>query len=246
VLDLVSMWKHPKMIAFMVLTAVLYLASLYPLQGLTLFGGYTDFGRIGVAVPIAFSFLFGPAAAWGAAIGNILTDVAIRHVDVSSIFGFAGNLLLGYIPYKLWSTVTADEPDLRSLRKFSLFVGLAVLACVICGLVIGWGLYWLGLTSFMPTSAIIALTNALWATTVGSILLSLTYKFFSKRKLLYSNILNIKQSKANWNKTRSLSTIILIVSIACCFLVGGAFQVGPIGLLTLVVLSIGSLIIAIK
>jgi energy-coupling factor transport system substrate-specific component len=245
-LDLISMWRHPKMIAFVVLTAILYVASLYPLQGLTLFGGYTDFGRIGVAVPVAFSFLFGPAAAWGAAIGNVLTDVAVQHVDVSSIFGFAGNLLLGYIPYKLWSTVTADEPDLRSLRKLSLFIGLAVLACAICGLVIGWGLYWLGLTSFMPTSAIIAVTNALWATTAGSILLAVTYKFFSKRKLIYSNILNINQPQVKWTKTHILSTMVLIVSIACCFLVGAAFEVDPIGLLPLVALSVGSLIIAIK
>ena len=234
------------MIVFMLLTAVLYMVSLYPLQGLTLFGGYTDFGRIGVAFPVAFSFLFGPAAAWGAAIGNILTDVAVQHVDVSSIFGFAGNLLLGYIPYKLWSTITADEPNLRSAINFFLFVGLAVLACVICGLVIGWGLNWLGLASFMPTSAIIAVTNALWATTAGSILLAFTYKYFRKRKLLYSNILNIKHTQANWTKTRSLSTIVLIVSIACCFLVGFAFEVGPIDLLPLVALSLCALIITIK
>ena len=245
-LDLFSMWRHPKMIVFMLLTVVLYATSLYPLQGLTLFGGYTDFGRIGVAIPVAFSFLFGPAVAWGAAIGNVLTDVAVQHVDVSSVFGFAGNLLLGYIPYKLWSTVTVDEPDLRSLRKFSQFACVAVLACVICGFVIGWGLYWLGLTSFMPTSAIIVVTNALWAVIAGSILLAFTYKFFSKRKLLYTNILNIKHTQVNWTKKRSLSTMVLIVSIACCFLVGVAFEVGPIGLLPLVALSLGALMITIK
>lgn len=234
------------MIGFMMLTAVLYLASLYPLEGLTLFGGYTDFGRLGVAVPIAFSFLFGPAAAWGAAIGNILTDVAVQHVDISSVFGFFGNLLLGYIPYKLWRTVTADEPDLRSIRKLALFAGVVVLACVICGLVIGWGLYWLGLTSFMPTAAIIAGTNALWAVIAGSILLALTYKFFSKRKLLYSNILNIKQPKINWTKTRRLSTIVFLVAIACCFLVEVAFEVSPTILLLLVALSLIALMITIK
>ncbi len=51
--DLVSMWK-PKIIGFALLTAVAYAASLYPLQRLTFFDGYADFGRIGVGIPVAF------------------------------------------------------------------------------------------------------------------------------------------------------------------------------------------------
>ncbi len=173
------------MIGLMLFTAVAYAASLYPLQGLTAFGGYADFGRIGVGIPVAFSLLFGPAAAWGAALGNVVCDIAVLHVDASSIFGFIGNLLIGYVPYKLWNTVTTEKPDLRSLKKLLLFVGIGVFACVVCGIVIGLGLQWLGLTAFMPTAAIIALTNALWAVIVGSILLTSTYGFVKRRKLLY-------------------------------------------------------------
>ena len=53
------MWKSPKMIAYALLTAGLYFTLLYPFQGLTFFGGYADFGRVVVGIPIAFSFLFG-------------------------------------------------------------------------------------------------------------------------------------------------------------------------------------------
>ena len=69
--DIFSMWKRPKMVKYVLLTAGLYFAALYPFQALTFFEGYADFGRVGVGIPIAFSFFFGPAAAWGAAIGNI-------------------------------------------------------------------------------------------------------------------------------------------------------------------------------
>ena len=65
--DLISMWKNPKMIAFTMLTAVLYAALIFPFQQFTIFGGHADFGRVGIGIPVAFSFLFGPAAAWGAA-----------------------------------------------------------------------------------------------------------------------------------------------------------------------------------
>jgi energy-coupling factor transport system substrate-specific component len=133
------MWKKPKMIALTLFTAALYVGSLFPLRGFTMFGGYADFGRVGVGIPVAFSFLFGPAAAWGAAIGNVLRDIAQNQVDPSSFFGFIGNFVLGYVPYKIWNTCTKEKPDLRSLKKAALYMGIALLACILCGLVIGGG-----------------------------------------------------------------------------------------------------------
>ncbi len=189
-IDLLAMWKKPKMIAFVLLTAVLYEALIFPTQGLTIFGGHADFGRVGVGIPVAFSFLFGPAAAWGAAIGNIFRDIITGGIDGASIPGFIGNFLIGYLPYKLWSLITTEKPDLRSIKKFGLFVGLAVLPCILCGVIIGAGLDWLGLAPFIPTAPLIALSNALWAVILGSIVLALAYPFVSKRRLLYADILN--------------------------------------------------------
>ena len=185
-LDIISMWKSPKMIKYALLTAALYFALLYPFQALTFFEGYADFGRVGVGIPIAFSFFFGPAAAWGAAIGNIICDIAIAHVDLSSFFGLVGNFLLGYIPYKLWSRITNKKPDLRSIKKFTLFMGIAVIASVLCGVVIALGLYWLGYAPFLPTLLIISVTNSIWAVTIGGTILILAYDFFAKRNLIYT------------------------------------------------------------
>jgi hypothetical protein len=181
------MWKSPKMVLFVLLTAGLYAGSIFPFHGLTAFGGYADFGRVGVGVPVAFSFLFGPAAAWGAAIGNVLRDIIENHVDASSYFGFIGNFILGYAPYKIWTTLTAQKPDLRSLKKLALFLGISVASCLLCGLVIGWELYWLGYTPFMPTAAIIGLTNALWVVTVGAAVLA-AYVYSLDNKRLWSNL----------------------------------------------------------
>ncbi|MCW4017856.1 MAG: QueT transporter family protein [Candidatus Bathyarchaeota archaeon] len=231
--DLLSMWKKPKMIAFVVLTAVLYVALLYPFQGLTAFGGYADFGRVGVGVPVAFSFLFGPAAGWGAAIGNVVRDIVEAHLDASSFFGFVGNLIIGYVPFKLWSALTSEKPDLRSLKKFGLFVGVSVLACVLCGLTIGWGLYWLGFTPFMPTAAIIAITNSLWAIVAGSILLATTYNYVSKRKLLHQDILGKTENVKQGNQ-KGVAILALVASSVCCFAVGLTFDFTPLMLLPFV------------
>jgi energy-coupling factor transport system substrate-specific component len=188
-IDLFEMWKKPKMVLFVLLTAVLYEILIFPTQGFTLFGGYADFGRLGVGIPIAFSFLFGPAAAWGAAIGNIIRDIVTNNLDASSFFGFFGNFLMGYLPYKLWNLITAQKPDLRSIKKVAIFVGVTVVACCVCGVLIASGLYWLGFTPFMPTAAIIALTNTLWGVLFGSIVLAIAYPYVSKHQLLYSDLL---------------------------------------------------------
>jgi energy-coupling factor transport system substrate-specific component len=193
-IDLLEMWKKPKMIALVVLTAVLYEALIFPSHGLTIFGGHADFGRVGVGIPAAFSFLFGPAAAWGAAIGNIFRDIITGGLDWASIPGFLGNFFIGYLPYKLWSKTTKEKPDLRSLRKFGLFVGLTVLPCILCGVIIGAGLDLLGYAPFIPTAPLIGLSNSLWAVIFGSIVLAFAYPYVSKHKLLYTDLLEEKRS----------------------------------------------------
>ncbi len=242
---IVSMWKSPKMVVFVALTVLLYLGSLFPLQGFTFFGGYADFGRIGVGIPVAFSFLFGPAAAWGAAIANLLRDIILGHLDASSAFGFVGNFMLGYIPYKMWRVFTAQKPDLRSIKKLALFIGITMLACALCGLTIGWGLYWLGYAPFMMTAVIIALTNMLWAIITGAILLAATYTFVSNHKLLYTNILGglVMPSK---NQFRSFAIVIAGIGTVACFVLGLLSDLGPLAILPLVLVPLAATLLASK
>ncbi len=243
-MDLIAMWKSPKLVALTALTALLYVGSLYPFQALTAYSGYADFGRIGIGIPVSFSFLFGPAAAWGAAIGNVLRDIAQSKLDAASYFGFIGNFLVGYVPYKLWSILTTEKPDLRSIKKIALFTAVISCACVLCGLTIGWGLYWLGFTPFMPTAAIIAFPNVLFAGVAGAVVLALTYGFVSRRKLLYTDILKITVNKPSWGRTRGLALLVFVVGAIACFSVGALFTVDPYVLLPLVLVPLVALAVA--
>lgn len=243
--DVIAVWKNPKMITYVVFTAIVYPAVMYPFLQYSFFGANADYLRIGVSIPIAFSMLFGPAAAWGAAIGNVIYDAFTNSLNAASYFGFIGNFLLGYIPYKLWTTITNQKPDLRSVKKVGLFMGLAALACILCGLVIGWGLYYLWPAScpFVMTSATIFASDALWAILLGPVILALTYGIVSKHKLLYSDLLKIPPN-ARWSKTKSLALLVFAVSTVFCFAIPLIFVVDAWPLLPFALLSlVASLII---
>src|SRR5512138_900497 len=124
-LELVSMWRQPKMIAYFALTTTLYAALLYPVSQFSLFGLQADYLRFAMCIPVAFGFFFGPAAAWGAGFGNLIFDATTNSgLTWISILGFLGNFLIAYLPYTLWTKITTEHPDMRSTKKLTLFIGL--------------------------------------------------------------------------------------------------------------------------
>jgi hypothetical protein len=234
-LDLIAMWKNPKMLTYFAFTAGLYAALLYPLWQFSFFSENADFLRIAMCIPVAFSFLFGPAAAWGAAFGNLIFD-ATTGISWITPFGFLGNFLIGYLPYKLWSISIIEKPYLNCAKKLGLFIGITAIACLLCGLIVGWGLLYLFSLPFVMTSFTIFASDLLWAVLLGPVVLSLSYSFFSKRKLLYSDLLNI-QLLIKWNKTKSIALMVFAVSSVLCFAIPILFTVDAWPMLPFVMLS---------
>ncbi len=235
------------MIVFTFVTALLYIALLYPFHGLNFFGGSVDFGRIAIGIPVAFSFLFGPAAAWGAAIGNLLYGIATSPApfEITDAFGFIGNFLIGYIPYKLWTGITTQKPDLRSIKKLALFIGTAVMASTICGLLIAGALLWQKNLPFVMTFVTITATNALWAIVVGSIVLASSYGFISQRKLLFTDILGIKV-QPSWIKVRALAVLVFAITSVLCVVLSGWFTLDALVILPLVAVTLVAVVVACK
>src|SRR3989449_7824923 len=74
VLDLVGVWRDTRLIVLVAQTAAVYAAILIPFKvGIPIIPGFVEL-RPANAVPIVASLLFGPAAAWGAAFGNLIGD----------------------------------------------------------------------------------------------------------------------------------------------------------------------------
>lgn len=125
--ELIKMWNNTRMIVLTAVSAAVYAAVLIPFKvALPIIPGFTEIRPANV-LPIVCSLMFGPAAAWGAAIGNTIADF-FGTIGPGTFFGFIGNFLYGYIPYKMWRAFGKGEPiaESRHSAAKSAIIALAV------------------------------------------------------------------------------------------------------------------------
>jgi len=190
--EVFKMWKETKMVVLVALCAGLYAALLIPFKALVLIPGITEI-RPASALPVVFGMLFGPAGAWGAAIGNLIGDF-FGSLGIGSIFGFIGNFMFAYVPYKVWMNMGLvlkgdNEPDLRSARKIFAYIIAASLGTGACALVIGWGLDLLNMVPFAALAGIISLNNIIPSIVLGIPLLAILYPRVKKWELSWTDIM---------------------------------------------------------
>lgn len=185
--DLIDMWGNTRMVVLTAMSASLYAAILIPFKVLPIIPGVTEF-RPANAVPVVCSFLFGPAGAWGAAIGNVIGDF-FGGIGPGDLFGFAGNFLYGLIPYKAWEALTDADPVPRHPLTWLAFVGVVLLASAVCALTVGWGINLLGFIPFSVLANIILLNNFLVAVVLTPFLLAVIYPRVQRGHLLYRDIM---------------------------------------------------------
>ena len=189
--EVITMWRHTKMVVLVALTAGVYAAILVPLKAIPLIPGVTEIRPANV-IPVVFSLLFGPAAAWGAAFGNLIGDF-FGTLGLGSIFGFVGNFFYGLVAYKLWGKMgplSSHQPlDSRSGRSVLEYLLLAFLASAVCAAFIAWGLELVGLVPFGVVGPIILLNNFLAAAVLGPFLLWLLYPRAKRWDILWTEIM---------------------------------------------------------
>jgi energy-coupling factor transport system substrate-specific component len=173
------------------LSAAIYAAVLIPFKGFPLVPGFIEI-RPANAFPVVFGLLFGPAGAWGAAIGNLIGDF-FGTLSVGSIGGFVGNFFLALLPYKLWSVYFRRgeniETNVSSGKKLGVYIAVVVLASVVCAVIISWWIDLLGLVPFTAALALIVFNNAIVGGVLGPILLLALYPRVKRWGLLWSEIM---------------------------------------------------------
>src|SRR5262245_61841157 len=140
------MWSNTRMVVLAAMSASLYGAILIPFKVVPLIPGIAEV-RPANAVPIVCSFLFGPAAAWGAAIGNMIGE-SFGGFGPGDLFGFFGNLLYGAAPYRIWRALGGGTPIPASGLDWAKLALSIAGSAALCALVIGWGLNTLGFVPF--------------------------------------------------------------------------------------------------
>jgi energy-coupling factor transport system substrate-specific component len=201
--EIFTMWRHTKMVVLVALTAGVYAAILIPLKGIPLIPGITELRPANV-VPVVFGILFGPAAAWGSAFGNLIGDF-FGTLGLGSLFGFVGNFFYGLVPYKLcgkMGPLSAKEPlEARGARQIAEFLLLALLASVACAAFIAWGVDLFGLVPFGVLGPVITLNNFAAAAIIGPFLLRLLSPRARRWNILWSEIMEpgeISRSSQPW------------------------------------------------
>src|SRR5574341_2219383 len=98
--ELIGCWQHTRMIVLIALCAALYTAVLLAFKWMPIVPGITEF-RPASVVPVVFSIFFGPAAAWGAAFGNMVGDVLGGTIGPGSLYGVCAHVVLQSPTYRV-------------------------------------------------------------------------------------------------------------------------------------------------
>jgi energy-coupling factor transport system substrate-specific component len=213
--DIIDMWGNTRMVVLTAMTASLYAAILIPFKVLPIIPGVTEF-RPANAVPVICSFLFGPAGAWGSAIGNVIGDF-FGGLGPGDFFGFFGNFLYGYVPYRVWAAIMGErDPVPQSPLQWIVFFGVVALASAACALTIGWGINLLGFVPFSVLANIIFVNNLLVAAVLTPFLLAVIYPRVKSAKLRYLDVLGSPVR-------RSLPVRALGLTLVVCAIVGGMY-----------------------
>ncbi|TMA37926.1 MAG: QueT transporter family protein [Deltaproteobacteria bacterium] len=210
------MWSNTRMVVLTAICAALYAAILIPFKVVPLIPGITEF-RPANAIPVVCSFLFGPAAAWGSALGNLIGDF-FGGLGPGDLFGFLANLLYGLVPYAVWEAVT-DAPPVPEgpLASLGLLLVMGV-AAMLCATVVGWGLHLLGFHPFTVLGTVVLMNNLVVAVVLAPFLLAVLYPRVRRARLLYRDLLGPRRPLPRWRA--ALGATLVLVGTCTAFAAG--------------------------
>ena len=224
--EVLTMWRHTQMVVLVALSAAIYAAVLIPFKGFTIVPGFTEVRPANV-FPFVFGLLFGPAGAWGAAIGNLIGDF-FGTLGIGSIAGFIGNFFLGFLPYKMWGSFFRRgenmEQNVNSGKKLAVYIAVVILASAICAVWIAWFNDLIGFVPFAALGSIITVNNAIAGIVLGPILLLVLYPRVKRWGLLWTEIMNPEEVSAS--RLQRLGNLLMWIGGLGGLIVGLALGLG--------------------
>src|SRR5437899_2175244 len=220
--ELFRMWSNTRMVVLTAICAALYAALLIPFKVVPLIPGITEF-RPANAMPVVCSFLFGPAAAWGAAFGNLIGDF-FGGLGPGDVFGFLGKLLYGLVPYAIWDALTDVPPVPGGLVVSAGLLAVMAVACTLCAAVVGWGLHLLGFHPFTVLGTVVLVNNLVVAAVLAPFLLAVLYPRVQRARLLYRDLLGPRRPLPRWRGV--LGSALVVAGTGAAFAAGELIAAG--------------------
>ncbi len=231
--EVIRMWGNTRMIILTALSAAIYAAFLIAFKGgLVIVPGITEVRPANVFPPV-FGLLFGPAGAWGAAIGNLIGDIFGGTMGVGSIFGFFGNFFLGFVPYKMWGATFGLVPKddvsqtVNNWKKLVAFELVTLISSAACAIIIAWYLDLAGIVPYAFLAITITINNFAAAVVLGPILLALFYPRVKRWNLIWTDILD--EDDVSKGFSISLGSILMIIGSLGGLILGILVAVGAAG-----------------
>jgi energy-coupling factor transport system substrate-specific component len=188
--SVVKIWKYPQMIVLVAVCAALYgtavsVFRLPPPLSARIFGQL---------LPLPIALMFGPAAPWAIAFGDLIGECVTGNLSFNSIFGFIGNFVLGLLPYLMWTRLAPLSNhdrmvDLSSIRQIFLFVLVALGSGFSAAVLISWPLDLIGVVPYSFLVNLIGIQDSLLGI-VSFIFLRLIYHRVETMGLLYWDIMD--------------------------------------------------------
>jgi energy-coupling factor transport system substrate-specific component len=228
--ELVRMWRDTRMIVLAALSAAIYAAVLIPFKGgLVIIPGVTEVRPANV-FPVIFSVLLGPAAPWGAAIGNLIGDF-FGTLGLISIPGFLANFTFGLVGYKLWGKMgflsANKEPSMRSAMQVVEYLVIAFVASAACGVTGAWLADLMGLIPYAPLATILTINNFLASAVLGPFLILILYPRLKQWGLLWVDVM--PEEDISPSRTANLGAWLVVLSSVVGLVVGVAISTGAYG-----------------
>jgi energy-coupling factor transport system substrate-specific component len=220
------------MIILVALSAAIYAAVLIPFKGgIPLIPGVTEIRPANV-FPAIFGLMFGPAGAWGSAIGNFIGDLFGGTIGWGSIFGAIGNFFKALIMYKLWGaiglvTTETMAQTTNSGRKLLAYLFVTLVSSVAGAVILAWYIDLAGLVPFAALSIIVSLNNFVAAAVLGPILLVLLYPRMKRWGLMWTDIMDKEEVSAGF--ARGVGALLLTVGAIGGLVVGLGISTGLYG-----------------
>jgi energy-coupling factor transport system substrate-specific component len=180
--NIFKVWGNTRSLVIIAITAAIYAGTLIPFKAIQIVPGLTEL-RPASVFPVLFGILFGPAAAWGSAIGNLIADF-FGMLTPASAFGFIGNFLYSYVSFLIWNAFVKTEVKM-DLKQIMVFILAAVCASLVCALTVASGAALFKLAPFKVLLTIIFINNSIMSVVLGLILMKVLYKRIEKSGMLY-------------------------------------------------------------
>lgn len=248
--ELFLMWRYKKMVALAGFSAALMAAVLIPLNHVFVLPGPSWLSPA-ILLPPLLGFLFGPAGAWGAALGSLGADL-FGGFGLESLTIAGGTLLLGYIPYRLYFLKGRELPLewKQSGRLIAGYLPVAVVGALANSFILGWGASVAGAVSFQEVALSSFLNDLVMAAGIGSLVLVVLVRLFRRWDMLWTS--NMRPEDAGADSpyavlgARVLTASVLLGFAGCLVasVLGHAMTANILGSVSLAGILTGAVIIS--